>query len=427
MKKAVRATITYILIFLLTAGLMFALLVSSALIPDSAVRDNVMSSARFFTDTELFYERIEGAPSTKVDNFADCITLSIAWCFDENDPFVSTMKAMYYNDKMRNVNECLNEGLETGNAPDMEYIRYWHGQSALARIAHTFTDIVGMRIIAAVLIAGLTAALIVILCVKRYFTEAVCSVIALAAVSVWFVPDAIQNVSCFLVMPATALVCVLFALHKKYKHASAVLLISGVVTNFLDFLTTETLTLLFPLLLVLSIKRREGGKLRDDIIFTVKCCGLWLAGYGLMWVTKWICAAVILHTDVMPYVGEHITERLDERGDEGLISYLFATVMRNLGCLFPLGYGGIGVIAGVILFIALCFYVFVFRRNGADKGVVLLFLAVGAVVYIRYLVLHNHSYGHYFFTYRAQAASVLAVLLTSAEITGRRVKRGKKT
>ena len=97
------------------------------------------------------------------------------------------------------------------------------------------------------------------------------------------------------------------------------------------------------------------------------------------------------------------------------------------GCLFPFGYTEPGVIAAVLLTLGFCFYVFVFRKKGWDKRTVLIFMLLGAVVFIRYFVLHNHSYGHYFFTYRAQASVMLAVLLSAAEITGARVRHGKKT
>ena len=40
-----------------------------------------------------------------------------------------------------------------------------------------------------------------------------------------------------------------------------------------------------------------------------------------------------------------------------------------------------------------------------------LLLLLGAMVFVRYLVLNNHSYLHKFFTYRTLAAPILAELL----------------
>ena len=40
----------------------------------------------------------------------------------------------------------------------------------------------------------------------------------------------------------------------------------------------------------------------------------------------------------------------------------------------------------------------------------ILILLLGALVPLRYLVLNNHSYMHVFFTYRAMASAILAML-----------------
>ena len=426
-EKSLKHIIKYILVFALTAALCAALLVSSALIPKEAVRENTLRSAGFFAENGIFCDRITGSAATRIDNYADTITVSIGWCFDENDPLGSTMRAEYYNNDYENVRDSFAKGLQDSGYARTEYLRYWHGSSAVSRIMHAFTDISGMHACAAVLIFTLAAVLLAVLIRFRLYAEAVCSALALISVSIWFVPDSIQNVWCFIIMLAAAPLCVLSAMKGRYESVCTVLLISGVVTNFFDFLTVETLTLLFPLILVISIKRRKGGSLKDDLIYAAKCCALWLGGYCLMWVLKWICAAVILNIDVLPYIGGHISERMYDRGDIGLAAYLIEMLARNIGCLFPFGYTEPGVIAAVLLTLVFCFYVFVFRKKGWDKRTVLIFMLLGAVVFIRYFVLHNHSYGHYFFTYRAQASVMLAVLLSAAEITGARVRHGKKT
>lgn len=427
LKASLYHIIKYILVFVLTAALCASLLVCSALIPSNAVRDNTLRSAQFFQDNGIFYDRIEGVPASRVDNYADTITVDIGWCFDENDPLTSTMLAEYYTKDTENVRDSFSKGLLDSGYDRSEYLRYWHGSAAVSRIMHLFTDISGMRVCAAVIMILLAAALLTVLIMNRLYAEAVCSVLALISVSVWFVPDAIQNVWCFIIMLAVSPICAMFAIRNKYEQICTILLISGVVTNFFDFLTTETLTLLFPLILVISIKRRTGGKLRDDMMYVVKCCALWLCGYCFMWVLKWICAAAVLGTDVMPFVGEHISERMYDRGDSGLVPFIAEMFMRNTGCLFPAGYNEPGIIGAVLLVLGFCFYIFVFRKKGWDKGTIAIFLLLGAVVFMRYLVLHNHSHGHYFFTYRAQASAVLAVLLSAAEFTGVRVKNGKKT
>ena len=52
--------------------------------------------------------------------------------------------------------------------------------------------------------------------------------------------------------------------------------------------------------------------------------------------------------------------------------------------------------------------------------ITVIFALIGFVPIVRYLVLHNHSYLHYFFTYRALMVSVMAMCLIAFEIIDRR-------
>ena len=47
---------------------------------------------------------------------------------------------------------------------------------------------------------------------------------------------------------------------------------------------------------------------------------------------------------------------------------------------------------------------------------IIIYGIVGLIPYARYLVLHNHSYLHCFFTYRAQIATILAMFLITGSL-----------
>ena len=55
-------------------------------------------------------------------------------------------------------------------------------------------------------------------------------------------------------------------------------------------------------------------------------------------------------------------------------------------------------------------------RNNINKPNMLLYAVLGMIPYIRYLVLCNHSFVHFFFTYRAQATSILALCFIVFEL-----------
>ena len=136
-----------------------------------------------------------------------------------------------------------------------------------------------------------------------------------------------------------------------------------------------------------------------------------------MWVMKWVLCSVVMKENALPYVTEHVAERLDGDAGVGTLQLITGAVTENIGCLFPLGYGAWGVIGFILLILVAAYRGFVYRRNGIDRGFILLLALIGLVPYVRYLVLHNHSYIHCFFTYRAQFATVAAIVLIISAMT----------
>jgi len=172
-----------------------------------------------------------------------------------------------------------------------------------------------------------------------------------------------------------------------------------------------------PLLIVIWIDIRKNHSLPSGILKnSAKTVIAWGCGYAGMWIMKWIMASVVLRENVMPYVSSNIEERLS--GDVGvsLIQQLWGAVYRNVSCLFPFEYGAIGAIIGVMLVILAVYIGFVYRKKSFNKYYIGIFVIVGLVPYIRYLILLNHSYLHCFFTYRAQMATILAIVLILGEM-----------
>ena len=100
-------------------------------------------------------------------------------------------------------------------------------------------------------------------------------------------------------------------------------------------------------------------------------------------------------------------------------SDLFQTIKRNLYQMSLDDYGAIG---GTIIVILIAYFIVVpvyqkkiVLRNSFNVSRICLYLSIAAVPYVRYLVLHNHAYHVYQFTYRAQAATVMAICFITLE------------
>ena len=242
--------------------------------------------------------------------------------------------------------------------------------------------------------------------------------VSLILTGCWFVPLSLEYTWTIQLMLILSIFAIFLAGKERRGAYISFFLIAGMLTSYLDFLTAETLTLTMPLLLILWMEKESDKEKvsKETWIMSLKSAVAWGCGYVGMWVLKWILAGLVFRENVMPYVSEHIGERLS--GDLGLNAWQYFTgaVARNIGCLFPFGYGGFGAFIGICLVIIAAYIGYVYHRRDFDMGFILICIAVSLIPYVRYFILHNHSYLHCFFTYRAQMALVLAVSMIIGEL-----------
>ena len=419
--------IKYILVFLLVLSLLFALMVGSALIPRKTVRTKMIESAEYMCENTTMYLIKSFLHASQIDHYADSITLSIAYYLDDDNPVESSLWASYYGANSNRMNHFLLESVTEDKSPNQEYLRYWHGSAGLIRFLHLFWNIKTIYLFHAVLMAGLYAALMYLLGKNGLIPEALAFTLSMITVSIWYVPLCLEYTWMFLVMLGSANIAVRLSLNRKYKNTGLFFMITGMVAAYLDFLTTETLTLLIPLLFILRIRSRQNEE--GNWPLAIKSCILWGIGFVGMWVAKWILSSLILGIDVMPYVTEHIDERL--AGNVGLTTgeYIESAIIKNLKCLFPFEYGISGAVL-IFVFIIVAVILPVARnrvvlRQSINKSIISVYGVLALVPFVRFAVLRNHSYVHFFFTHRALASTILALCFIVFELVRRNPGKAK--
>ena len=385
----------------------------AACIPQDAVRENMMKSAEYLCEDIVFPHAIEGIDATLIDRYADSITSNIAWHFGEGDNLKSVMLGGYYFSRVQNENynflhAMTGEPLEGGEY--IQYMRYWHGSAAVVRFLHLIMTLKGIYILHIVLVTVLFLLNIICIVRRKMYDCLIAFVLGLVFTSSWFVPLSMEDTWVYLIFLTEMLI--VFFLHDKGKENLYVylLLAGGMITCYLDFLSAETLTLTMPLILMIRL-RNENCKLS----FFVKNCIAWGVGYAGCWVSKWIIAAAVLRENTMPYIAEHIAERAGGQTlgipEMSTPVFIYNALLRNLINLFPAGYGTGGLFAGVAIVIVFAYILYVYRRKGVEKKIVLSYLFIAMIPYVRFVLLHNHSYIHYFFAGRAQCAAIMAMIL----------------
>lgn len=417
--RKIAKILKYPLVFIITALLLSGFLIGSAFISNDLIKDNLKSSAEDLCEKKVFFDLFNGVEPSKIDRYADSILLNIAYHYDADDPLHSVMISEYYYTPWQNENNNLLDAVNHDYSANTQYLRYWHGSAALVRILHLFTNMRGMYIINAVIAVVLYGLLAFVLIKNRLYEGAVGLGIALVAAGIWFVPFSLEYTWVFLIAPAVSIAAVELVLKGKTELLGTLFIISGMTTNFFDFLTAETVTLTVPLLLALyTAEKTNPAATREKALRTVKLIVLWGVGYAGMWVLKWGLAAAVLGEDVMPYVAEHIAERSIGNLDGPEDANILAAVWKNISCLFPFGYGEAGLIAAIVLMLGAAYVCFVYRRKGAVRSNIIIYAVIGAIPLLRYAVLMNHAFLHYFFSYRALAGTMLALCLIIFEMIG---------
>ena len=452
MSKAVKKLFSYTIYMGSLVFLLACAMVISACIPQKAIQQNMEESAAILAERPTTLQILPGINSSKVHPYADMLTLNIAYHFGDEvrkyDGFNFFEQFRYTNaEKLKAVMwtkyygtpedtdesiKLFKKSVDNRLRANKEYLRYWHGSAGIIRFLHIFLNIREIYILHTVFLIALLIYLGTYLIRNHYLREAVALVISLVMVSIWFVPICLEYYWCFLVMTVVSIISVKIADKGEWQKVILLFFLTGIITAYLDFLTTETVTLVVPLLLMMSIRWRGQNK---NIVYGFssnnqgscvpqrlipKTCFSWLAGFCLMWVSKWILAALILQENVLPYVTAHIEERIggDSNG-KSQATYAIGAVGRNLRCLLPFDYGRFGYfVLGVLTGIAVTMITarIITFDKAADRNKLVWYFAIGCIPIVRYMVLHNHAWFHRSFTYRGLAGSILAMCFMLTEL-----------
>ena len=329
-----------------------------------------------------------------------------------------------------------------------QYIRYWHGSLSILRPLTVIFNVNQIYIIMKVIFWILVAILVVIL-FKKYKTLAIVLMIAGAILSFYMTPTCFEYTWTVLI---ALIVSIISLLIEKMGNSKLYLMyfITGILTCYFDFLSTETLTILIPVLLTLLVRYKDNRikNFKEGIKFIVISCSLWFISYALMWLTKWVLASIILKINAFSYVKDNALLRLnlpnaiqnemsDIQNSSNNILQKLKTInesagriktkdilLQNISKVWPLRLltnknktwivltSAFVVTLLILTIMKLIVYLKKKDLNYKKDNIKIrgLLLLIAIIPYVRYIVMGNHSYYHSFFTYRAQLPSIIAII-----------------
>ena len=438
-----------------TIVICIALLFVTALIPQNALQKNMEKSSDYYNNHQMFDHVTDYMFLSRQDNYADCILTNIIYHIDQNNLAESILSASYYNPEDEGVQTSFAYAVGSKVEPNVDYSRYWHGSMVLLRPLFIIFDIAGVRMVLGILILIMTVWFEVLLFKNHYSVFGVCYGIGLILVSVWMCAFCVEYAMPFVVMSVE--LPVLFALltrayekkdvqndkvkrdehklgnQKEDEHKLdnfkpevilwAVLACAGIVTAFVDFLTTETITFTMAYVLYLIVKNRHNQMrtVKEELIYLVKSGIVWLVSYGVMIALKWVLALIVLGKDAFFNALSQAALRIsgdatlgNVTGAEVVSDYerISGALWRNIGCIYPfkstMSYGTAMIF--ILLVGLVVFSIWYLFREKAKSCINKVLVMVSLIPVLRFLVLNNHSYIHFFFTYRALLVSVVVIM-----------------
>lgn len=422
--------------FLVTVGVCLLFMMICAMIPERFIAENAKESAEYFKEEPLFGIPVGQLQNFKKDNYADCITAGIAYHLSGENPYVSVVSADYNRVKGENVNVSFYRQMQGEDVGTESYSRYWHGSAAVVRMLYTVTDVEVMRYVIA--IVGIILHICVVVALVRRKQAVLGGIYAFAFLLVngLFALECMEYAWVFLLMPIAVLLLLNPRINDKQVRVYCVFMVLGILTAFFDFLTTETLTFTIPFTIYYivvynrKLEKDTDKKLRRRSWLAFWYSGLcWCIGYAGMFLSKWILVWITLGKDALDAAVSSAMVRVsgevslslnmaDEKADLG--QRLQGIAVRNLGCLF---WGNTDMKVSTVLMIALSVitllaaFWYLARRDKVSEWNRGILVVVSLIPIVRFLLLSNHSYVHYFFTYRALMVTVIIVLYLIYETT----------
>ena len=407
----------YIGIFVITLMILWLLLIGAAMISNNQIKQNMQESALSYGQAEAFAfcdgRKLNGV----ADNYADSIWLNVAWYMGKGNPIKSSLDTKYFDGEDGGENIGLFMAVADENVEaNTEYTRYWHGIAGVLRFMHLFMDVNGIKITGMCLVFVLAIIVAVLLIRAKKLPLAIGFGLALCAVETWKTGLCLEYQPAFILC---FLMCILYLLSEKKGDywIIGVSVASGVMTAFFDFLTTETMVILMPLILVVIVRSMDGRleNLKKSLMWLIHCGVAWVLSYGCTFLVKWTMATLVTgencFASALHSVEERVAGSVEEIIPGGVIGQSIYAVVSNVSVLFGAEERVDWALAiiGTLLFVGMILTVlYLFPKKERDKTATVLLVVLGSVVFLRYLVLGNQAYLHSFFTYRALVSVIFA-------------------
>ena len=428
--KKIGKIVAPILILLAMSIIGYLLLVLVYSIDTDRMQYNAGQSAKTFAQ-EGMYPQLQENYSSQLDSYTDALMILTA-VHHTNE---SVWQAAINNERQivrgRSPEEVIQlVYFENAEAEDAEYSRYWHGYLLLLKPALCFLSYKEIRYFVMAIEVLLFAVLLGLLCKRN-------DRFALPIALTWLFVNPVSTMMslqfCYVTCIAFLGAIIVAFLEGRRKETSLylygiVFMIIGAATSYMDLLTFPLITLGIPLAIwiVLRYMRKEKQSFKNTkmqrIIQTIYLSAFWTIGYGGFWALKWIIGNIVTGRDIIGRAFEQVELRAGGMAATAEVS--FGTTMKYVIWDVNPYFIILFVTFAVIVVLSKVVTIINKKENKAFydtkkkliwEYVIPLFI-ISVYPFVWYRVVFQHTYCHYWFTYREMAITVLAISLLLGNI-----------
>ncbi|MFQ9516745.1 MAG: hypothetical protein ACLRZ9_13100 [Eubacterium sp.] len=393
------------LIMILGGGIGTFLLILVYCIPIERIFTNFSSGIEGMERDENWYRMIYDYDASTLDNYTQGLMLKAAATpLPQNGENIiqQTMRVYMLNDKSDIHGSKYIDYTWNGKQYSCDsYERYWHGYLIFLKpllFLFPLHDIVFLNIVVQLF---LVFAVITLLQRKN-----VCE-LQIPFVFLWIIGmqmTAMFNIDlsvCFYIY----MLAIIILLKKNWyisRYYYYYFLVIGMCTSFFDFLTWPLVTLGIPLIVYMYITNHKNKV--KTISFASIC---WGSGYLGLWCLKWGLSSVILQENVFSNAIAQLQLRSSSFiNAEATEKILYIDVLVKNFSVF-------GKKVFILLFIVIAFWL-LYKYISSGKKLVLKrmlpYILISFYPFLWYLFTKNHSYEHYWMTWRELLIPIFAMI-----------------
>jgi len=395
-----------LVLFFVLVGLFLIGIFLSNLISEASIQTNLVNSAKTLEQEGLYPVSFGNQYSSLTflmrDQYTDCLMLNEAASADAEHAMTTAILSpcLKSGRGVEMMPDDLHQVAQGTMKPNVNYDWYWHGYLVVLRPLLVFFDYAQIRWINCGLMLILVLWVLWLMAQRLGMICAIMSAGLLIAMHFETVPYTMQYVSVFFVTFIATGIMLKWNRFFEQKHNDVLMFFTiGAVTVYLDFLTVPVVSLGMPLLFWLLVKNGEPEKWKDVILLSIA----WCAGYALLWMSKWAICALTFDPSVLTNAAAHAEKWSGNASELGRLGMTIGVLKKYVALVWSMNWGwGLIVAAGMMTLLPK-------TKNWKRENSWILLIALMPMVWS--LVLVNHNYAHFGFTWRLISISLFTVAI----------------